>query len=144
MNEKTFARSALGLLLIHFVLNLVHGWAHEDKTVPVTFGMYLFIIPVIMIGPFVGYGLIWKRMLRPGYALFGLTMAGSFFFGLAYHFLIQGADHVSHVQGGLGASLFFWTSLGLALSEAAGAIVGALGFLQSPAGVAGKAANAAA
>jgi hypothetical protein len=142
MSEKSLSKAALWIVLIHLVFNLIHGWAHEDKTVPVTFIMYLFIIPVIMIGPFVSLGLIWKRFLRSGYALLALTMAGSFFFGLAFHFLIDGPDHVGHVQGGLGASLFFWTSIGLAVSEAGGALLGTWGVLQAMSGQTGRTANA--
>lgn len=125
------AKTAFGLVMVHFILNMVHGWAHDDKSVPVTAGMYAFIIPVIILGPFLAWGLIWKRRERSGYALLALTMGGSFFFGLAYHFLVQGPDHVNHVQGGVGAAVFFWTSIGLALIEAAGAGFGAWGFMRS-------------
>lgn len=132
MRNRPPAKIAYALVAFHFIINLIHGWAHEDKTVPVTFGMYLFIIPVIMIGPFVAAGLIAARRERPGYALLTSTLAGSFFFGLAYHFLIDGPDHVHQVQGGLGALIFFWSSLGLALTEALGAMFGIYGYLRSP------------
>jgi len=131
MNGRGLAKTAFGLVIIHFILNMAHGWAHEDKSVPVTAAMYAFIIPVIIIGPFVAGWLIWKGKDRGGYALLALTMAGSFFFGLAYHFLIQGPDHVNHVQGGVGASVFFWTSVALALIEAVGAAFGAWAFTRS-------------
>lgn len=131
MNGRSMAKAAFWLVIVHFILNMVHGWAHDDKSVPVTAGMYAFIIPVIIIGPFLAWGLIRARRERTGYALLALTMAGSFFFGLAYHFLIQGPDHVNHVQGGVGATVFFWTSIGLAAIEAAGAAFGAWGVVRS-------------
>jgi hypothetical protein len=144
MNGNQLAKTAYALVMIHFVVNLVHGWAHEDKTVPVTFGMYLFIIPVIMIAPFVAAALIWKRRERAGYALLSASMVGSFLFGLSYHFLIQGPDHVGHVQGGLGASVFFWSSLGLALVEAGGALFAVYGLIRHSGPDARTAARAAA
>lgn len=131
MNDRKVARTAHAIVWIHFILNLIHGWAHEDKTVPVTFGMYLFIIPVIMVGPFAAASLIWKGRERAGYGLLAATLAGSFFFGLAYHFMIDGPDHVAHVQGGAGASAFFWSSLGLAVIEAAGALFGLFGLVRA-------------
>lgn len=131
MESRTMAKTAFWIVMIHFVFNLAHGWAHEDKSVPVTAAMYAFIIPVILIGPFIAWFLIWTRKEKWGYLLLALTMAGSFFFGLAYHFLIDGPDHVTHVQGGVGASVFLWSSVALAAIEALGAGIGVWGFARN-------------
>lgn len=131
MKNATLVRASLILIGVHFILNLVHGWAHEDKSVAVTMGQNLFIFPVILIGPFVAAVFIWKRWSRTGYLLLALTMGGACLFGLVWHFVIDSPDHVGHVHGGVGALVFFWTSVALFLVEAAGALIGGYGFFRS-------------
>lgn len=128
MRSKTLERSAYAAVLIHFVVNIVHGWAHSDKAVAVTMAQNLFIYPVILIGPFAAAALIWRGRVRAGYLTLALSMAGSFFFGLVWHFIIDSPDHVSHVHGGVGGPVFFWSSVALAIIEAASAALGLMGY----------------
>jgi len=65
-----------------------------------------------------------QRVAAPpvGEWIIAVTMAGALAFGVANHFLIQGADHVSHVSEPWRA-LFGSTAVLLAATEVAGSAV---------------------
>lgn len=144
MTSRSLIKAAFWIVLVHFFINLAHGWAHDNKTVTISLGQYLFVIPVIMIGPIAAYLLIRRGVERAGWLLLAATMAGSLVFGIAWHFIIDSIDHVSHVQGGAGATVFFWTSVALALIEAAGTGLGLVGFFRAAQAQPGRRAGATA
>jgi len=88
-----------GAVLIHLGISLVHGVAHTRANVTLSQASMLFVFAVILIGPV--FGLIVQRvaLARAGAWVIAATLAGALAFGLANHFLIPGADHVSHVAG---------------------------------------------
>ncbi len=84
-------------VIIHLVVNVVHGVVHTRARVMISPVAMLFVLTVILIGPIAG--LILQRTIQPrgGAIIIAVTMAGAFFFGLANHFLIHGDDNISHV-----------------------------------------------
>ena len=122
-----FVTLALAVVLIHLAVNRAHGWAHLTKPVPNTPAQNAFIIPVIGIAPLVAAWLVLTGRITAGAWLLALSMLGAFLFGVAYHYVIQSPDHVSHVPGGTAGSVFRASALGLAVVELAGFVVGAFG-----------------
>lgn len=122
---RALKSAALWLVGFHFLTVVAHSIAHEALAVKATPAQLAFIVPVIIVGP-AAAGLVLGRRTGAGAALLAASMAGSFFFGLYYHFVADTIDHVSHVAR-LGPA--FWsgvfrvTAWLLLASEAAGAAV---------------------
>jgi hypothetical protein len=117
---KTIAKSATAIVLVHFVINILHGNAHDNLKIGLTAMQLLFVWIVILILPFVGAGMLWTRFWRAGALLLAIAMAGSLLFGIWNHFVVSGPDHVAHVAAGSSGTLFQTTAVLLAISEAAG------------------------
>jgi hypothetical protein len=110
------------VVLGHFVTTLIHGAAHAGANVPMSAAANVFIILVIEAGPLAGLVLSRSRPAAGGW-LVATTMAGALVFGVVNHFIIQAADHVSHIEAGW-RTLFTTTAVLLAVTEAAGAAAG--------------------
>jgi hypothetical protein len=109
------------VVFTHLAVTLVHGAAHAGAAVPLTPAAALFVLLIIEIGPLAG--LAWARIRpREGGAIVAASMTAALLFGLANHFLIAGADHVSQVAGPW--RVVFGSTAGLLLvTEAAGVVV---------------------
>ena len=120
--SKHLKPSLATLVIFHFVLTFVHGAAHGGASVALTPVAFAFVIAVIQLGPVAGL-ILTRFSPRGGAALVTACMAGALVFGVVNHFVLPGADHVAHVAGRW-RLLFTWTAVLLALSEAAGTVVG--------------------
>ena len=110
------------IVIFHLIVSVFHGAAHSGAQVFLPLAGNLFVYIVILAGPLGGLALSpWRPHL--GAALVGVTLAGSFVFGVVNHFIIPGADHVTHVAREW-RSLFATTAVLLAVVEAAGAAIG--------------------
>jgi len=116
-------RAALvAVVLTHLALSLVHGAAHSAAQVELDPAGTLFVYIVILLGPLAGLAVLrWRP--RTGAWIVALTMGGSLGFGLVNHFIIQGADHVTHVAPAW-RTLFASTAAALVAVEAAGVAIG--------------------
>ena len=117
--------AALALVLIHLVISIVHGRAHQGAMVHLTLFGYVYVVTVITVAPLVAAALLFTRRRPVGGLLLTLSMAGSFAFGVWYHFLSTGTDNVAEVHG-VWRSTFLWTALALAALELLGFIIGLL------------------
>ena len=114
---------ALGLVLIHLIISILHGRAHDGAMVTLnTFG-YVYVIVVITLAPLVAAALLFTRKQRTGALLLTLSMLGSLIFGFWYHFLSSTNDNVTQVHGAW-HSTFLWTAIALAVIELSGTLVG--------------------
>jgi hypothetical protein len=107
---------------------VLHSIAHEVLSIKATPAQLAFIIPVIMVAPVVA-GLLLLKSERMGATLLVISMTGSFFFGLYYHFIAHTIDHVAHVAGlqpAFWTGTFIITAYLLAFSEMLGAFAGFL------------------
>ena|SRR5437773_7439140 len=121
--RKPFLFVALGLVLIHLIISILHGRAHDGAMVTLnTFG-YVYVIVVITLAPLVAAALLFTRKQRTGALLLTLSMLGSLIFGFWYHFLSSTNDNVTQVHGAW-HSTFLWTAIALAVIELSGTLVG--------------------
>lgn len=117
----------LGLILAHLVISTIHGRAHQGSMVELnTFG-YAYVIVVITVAPLVAGGLLFSRAAKAGALLLTLSMLGSLFFGVWYHFLSATNDNVAVVHGPWSFT-FRWTAVALALIEFVGVVLGVFAF----------------
>jgi hypothetical protein len=111
---------AMVMVVMHFFGAIIHGAAHLHYEIPMEPWQKVFIVVVIGIAPVVAGILLWRGSLRSGAWLLLVSMGGSLLFGMAFHFLLLGPDHVSSVNmEGWGAT-FQATAFLLAVTEALG------------------------
>ena len=115
--------AALALILIHLVISIVHGTAHQGAMVALSAFGNVYVIVVITLAPLVAAVLLFTRKQRLGALLLALSMCGSFIFGFWYHFLSSTNDNVTEVHGPW-HSRFLWTAIALAAIELGGTFVG--------------------
>jgi hypothetical protein len=125
-NEKTLKAAAPALVGFHFLTVVLHSIAHEVLQVKATPAQLAFIVPVIIFAP-VAAGFLLLKFERAGAYLLTVSMIGSFFFGLYYHFIARTIDHVSHVASlspAAWSNVFIATAYLLSFSEIFGAFAG--------------------
>lgn len=122
------ARYAVWVIVIHALVSVLHGAAHQRLNVPLSLAQNLYVIVVIFFAPLVAALLLWKKQHFSGALLFLGSMAGSLVFGLYNHYVANSPDHVSHVALSADttwATIFQVTAALLAGLEAFGCLVGA-------------------
>jgi hypothetical protein len=107
-----------GVVWLHLVVTLVHGWAHASAGVELGPAAMAFVILVILVGPVAALAFTRVNPMVATLAV-GATMAAALLFGLVNHFLVHGIDHVSHVDARW-RLLFGSTAALLVLTETAG------------------------
>lgn len=123
-HNRTLKRTALAVVVFHFIVVVLHSIAHEVLSVKATPAQLAFIIPVIIVAPLVA-GFMLRRFEKFGMVLLGASMIGSFVFGVYYHFVADTIDHVAHVahlEPVFWSQMFQVTSYLLAISELVGAV----------------------
>src|SRR5678816_3694409 len=133
MNSRTLKLAALGLVAIHFVVVVLHSFAHQLLSVNASPAQLAFIIPVIVVAPVVA-GVMLRKFAKFGTVLLTASMLGSLVFGVYYHFIAETIDHVAHVarlEPHFWSQMFLATSYLLAIFELLGAIVGLLLLLRT-------------
>jgi len=107
---------------VHFAVLIAHGGAHSHLHIGVGTWQKAFIAIIIFMAPLIGTVMLWTRLRKLGVILLGLSLAGSFVFGVSYHFLIAGSDNALGPHYSHWGCAFRATSILLALIEAAGFI----------------------
>jgi hypothetical protein len=109
------------LVFGHAIVAYFHGQAHERLGVGLAPWQWAYVYGVITIAPVVAMVLYWTRWQRPAALLLGVSMVGSFAFGVYFHFIAVSPDHVSHLPEGDAQAMFIATAILLAVVEAAAA-----------------------
>ncbi len=133
-NRSALVGFAISIVLIHFAINVAHGIAHTHLAIGVDAFQKAFVAAVIVVAPFWAAYLIWKGRMRAGGALLALSMAGALFFGVYYHFILPGPDHVTHINLPISLDMrdiFDVSAVLLALFECLGMLAGIRSFLKS-------------
>ena len=119
------AAGATVLVLAHLVIAYLHGEAHASLGVGLVAWQWAYVYGVITVAPLVAMALYWTRWRAAGALLLGVSMLGSFLFGVYHHFMAVSPDHVHHLPEGDAQGVFVATAYLLAISEAA---IAAFGF----------------
>lgn len=123
---STLKKFALVIVAVHFLVVVLHSIAHQLLSVNASPAQLAFIFPVIIVAPVVA-GVMLPKFEKFGTVLLTFSMAGSFVFGVYYHFIAETIDHVAHVaqlEPHRWSQMFVATSYLLAISEILGTAVG--------------------
>lgn len=123
MRKAAFQGPAI--VLTHAAATLPHAIAHQAIPVPTPPLQSAFIAVVIVVAPLVAAALLWTRLEHLGARLLLASMTGSLAFGLYYHFVAPGPDHVSQVPADGWGMLFRVSAVLLLVTEGAGCWIGA-------------------
>ena len=120
-------RYLIGLVLAHFVVNLVHATAHFGLQILPAGLDLVFILGVILIGPIVA--LVILRFNPPLAAgLLAVLMVASFVYGIVSHFLVPGPDNVTFLGSQTWTVLFVSTAFLLGVLEIGVLLVAVIAF----------------
>ena len=121
------AQYAIVVVIVHALVSLLHGAAHQRLNVPLSLSQNLYVVLVIFIAPLVAWALLWRKKYLLGALLLTASMAGALVFGVYNHFVASSPDHVSHVAAaatGGWVTVFQFTAVLLAVVEAVGCVFG--------------------
>jgi len=122
--NRRAASYGTAIVLVHLLVNLVHGAAHRELHIDLSAAEMVFVVAVILVGPLLAMALLWTAWQRLGLGLLAVTMAGSLVFGLYHHFVAMGPDHVAAQVAGFWGTAFVITACLLFLAEAVGTYIG--------------------
>jgi hypothetical protein len=117
------------VIAIHFLVSVVHGMAHSRLHIEMNLWQSLYILVVITLLPLISGFLLWRRA-RGGFVLLAISMLGALIFGGYYHFIAPGADNVASLGSLTWAQPFQVTAVLLAITEAAGLLIGIFGLMK--------------
>lgn len=117
-------RYATVIVWLHAMIMVLHGLAHVENGIWLSFCGDAFVSVVIVLAPLLALLLLHSRWQRPGALLLAFSLLGALIFGLWNHFLVSGTDNVAQVPLGLWHLPFLITSMLLALLEAVGSAIG--------------------
>ena len=128
---KTLRILSIVLVVLHLLISIPHGMAHTNLLIQMQAWQNVYVLVVITILPLVAAILIWRHW-HAGFLLLLVSMAGSFVFGLFYHFIAAGPDNVASLPTHPATDTFKVTAVLLALTEAAGVVLGLAGYRRQP------------
>jgi hypothetical protein len=112
------------VVVIHAIVVILHGLAHQIVPVPLSLSQSLFVGIVVVLNPIVAAILLWTPFERIGRWLFLGSMAGALLFGIYNHFVVISPDHISQVPFENWGMTFQITASLLLLTEGIGSGVG--------------------
>jgi hypothetical protein len=118
MNQVAFRGTIF--VLVHMIVLFGHGAAHSHLQIEPSPWQHAFIAIVILATPVLSAFLLWTRWQRAGMTLLGISLGGSLFFGLYYHFVVGGIDNVFNPIHTYWTIWFRITAVLLALVEITG------------------------
>lgn len=114
----------LATLVVHLAVAVAHGSTHALVPVGLPAWVNVVVLLTTFLGPIAGVALAWRD--RPlGVPVFTLSMTAALLVGGYLHFVLENPDHVHAIPAGPWRLPFRATAVGVALTEAAGAVVGA-------------------
>ena len=121
--NKSAASYGTTIVLIHLVVNLLHGTAHSRLHIGLDPIGQLFVAVIILVCPLLAMALLWTHLQPAGLILLGVSMAASLFFGVYHHFVIASPDDVGQQGSGIWANLFAVSAWLLAITEGLGVYI---------------------
>lgn len=126
-NRRVLVGFAIGIVIVNFAINVAHGIAHQHLAIGLNSFQKIFVAVVIVVAPLYAAYLIWKGSLRTGGMLLAVSMAGALAFGVYYHFILPGPDHVTRINLPISLDMrdiFDVSAVLLALFECLGVLAG--------------------
>jgi hypothetical protein len=123
-NVSRIEKFALGTILAHLAIAVVHGGAHKNLFIGLSANQEFFVWAVIIAVPLISVLLLLMKLRRAGGLFLFLSMAASFVFGTWNHFLVRGADNVASTHPTRWGLTFRVTASLLFLTEALGSGLG--------------------
>lgn len=108
------AQSGTAIVLIHEVINGLHGLAHIKIPVPLSPIQGLLVLAVIFLAPIIAAILLWTRFSRIGVWFLLNAMAGSILVSTYIHLIAVSPTHTFQVSW-QGWGLLFYTTAILSL-----------------------------
>jgi hypothetical protein len=125
--RRNVAFLATAVVVVSAVVNVAHTASHAGQHLMSLPGWQLaYIAIVIYAAPLVAASLLWTQYRFAGAWLLAASMAGSFAFGLLYHFVIPGPDNVFTQPPGTWRTVFGVSAALLLPLQGAGCLVGLL------------------
>jgi hypothetical protein len=122
---RTTAVYGTAMVVLATAVNLLHALSHVGQEVlDLQAWQWAYVICIIFLAPVVAAVLLWTPFRLAGAWLLLGSMAGSFVFDLAYHFLIEGPDNVFTLEPGAWLVPFRLSSGLLVVMSGLGALVG--------------------
>ena len=129
-SNNSLLRFGILIVAVHFLISLVHGFAHTRLHIDMKGWQSGYILVVITVLPIISAIHLWRLRTTDGFRLLLASMLGSLVFGGYYHFIAAGADNVSSLGVHSWARPFQVTAVLLAITEAAGVLTGFVGVLK--------------
>ncbi|MEH2338884.1 hypothetical protein [Nostoc sp.] len=122
------------IVVIHVIINGLHGLAHVEIPVSLSLLQSLFVGIVIFPIPMIAAVLLWTQFYRIGSWLLLSSIAASLLFGIYNHLLVISPDHLSQVSFGGWGLLFQITAILILIVDGFGCWIGiwALKTIQQP------------
>jgi len=127
---NSLQRLSVAVVTLHFLISLVHGTAHSRLHIEMNLWQSVYILLVITLLPLISGFLLWRAASQRGFLLLLTSMLGALVFGGYYHFIAVGADNVASLGSHSWALTFQVTAVLLAITEAAGVLIGLFGLLK--------------
>ena len=122
------------IVVIHVIINGLHGLAHVEIPVSLSLLQSLFVGIVIFPIPMIAAVLLWTQFYRIGSWLLLSSIAASLLFGIYNHLLVISPDHLSQVSFAGWGLLFQITAILILIVDGFGCWIGiwALKTIQQP------------
>ncbi|WP_298907278.1 hypothetical protein [uncultured Nostoc sp.] len=128
------AQYGTAIVVIHTLINGLHGLAHVEIPVSLSLLQSLFVGIVIFPIPMIATVLLWTQFYRIGSWLLLSSIAASLLFGIYNHLLVISPDHLSQVSFAGWGLLFQITAILILIVDGFGCWIGiwALKTIQQP------------
>ncbi|MEH2361617.1 hypothetical protein [Nostoc sp.] len=128
------AQYGTAIVVIHAIINGLHGLAHVEIPVSLSVLQSLFVGIVIFPIPIIAAILLWTQFYRIGSWLLLSSIAGSLLFGIYNHLIVISPDHLSQVSFAGWGLLFQITAILILIVDGFGCWIGiwALKKIQQP------------
>ncbi|MEH2119256.1 hypothetical protein [Nostoc sp.] len=122
------------IVVIHVIINGLHGLAHVEIPVSLSLLQSLFVGIVIFPIPMIAAVLLWTQFYHIGSWLLLSSIAASLLFGIYNHLLVISPDHLSQVSFAGWGLLFQITAILILIVDGFGCWIGiwALKTIQQP------------
>jgi hypothetical protein len=122
---RTIAVYGTAMVVLATAVNLLHAVSHFGQEIlSLQAWQLMYVVCVVFVAPIVAAVLLWTRLSLAGAWLLLASMAGSFVFDLAYHFLIEGPDNVFTLDPGAWVAPFQVSSVLVVGVSGIGVLVG--------------------